>query len=128
MNFYLDEKSLSILQHVNPQLKHAALKAINLTVIPFQIHEGLRSEKTQAEMFSIGLAKSLKNKHTTGDAIDIYCYHDNDVSYNYKDYQVVSTAFEIAMIDTDYLIKWKGNEGTTFADMIHFEIEENKCI
>lgn len=126
MNFYLDEKSLSILQHVNPKLKHAALKAIDITPVPFQVQEGLRSEETQAEMFSIGLAKSLKNKHTIGDAIDIYCYQDNDVSYNYQHYQIVANAFELAMIDTSYLIKWKGNEGKTFADMIHFEIEENK--
>jgi hypothetical protein len=125
MNFYLDEKSLSILQHVNPHLKQACIKAINVTPKPFQIHEGLRSEKTQAEMLTLGLATTMKNKHLTGDAVDIYCMREDKISYNYDDYQIIANAFDIVMTDTDHKINWRGYEGKDFAHMIHFEIEGN---
>ena len=119
------KKSLRELDTCDPLLQYLfkeVVKHFDCSII-----EGKRSLKEQEELLKEGATKTLKSKHLTGNAVDVYPYpvdfEDRD-RWHYFGGFVLGTArqFGIDVIwggDWDNDTKTKDN---TFDDLCHFEL------
>ena len=120
------KKSLRELETCDPMLQYLfkeVVKHFDCSII-----EGKRSFKEQEELLKEGATKTLKSKHLTGDAVDVYPYpvdfEDRDRWHYFGGY-VLGTArqFGIDVIwggDWDNDTKTKDN---SFDDLVHFELK-----
>ena len=74
MAFRLSQRSLTALVGVHPDLVRVVKRAINLTTVDFIVGEGLRSLETQRKYVASGVSKTMKSRHLTGHAVDLWAY------------------------------------------------------
>lgn len=85
------------LRGVDPNLIALAKKAREISPIPFEITEGLRTAERQRYLVKTGKSRTLKSYHLRGKAIDFVAKPDNVVSWDLKDYKtIVEKAFKPA--------------------------------
>lgn len=121
----LSASSIAKLKGVDPRLIELAKKARELSPIPFEITEGLRSKERQAYLFKTGKSKTMRSYHLRGKAFDFVAKPNGKVSWNLADYRTVvnkalkpaAKALGLTGIIT-YGIEWK-----TLVDGPHVQIE-----
>ena len=72
--FELSSRSLTALVGVHPQLQSVVKRAIHLTTMDFIVGEGLRTLETQRKYVASGVSKTMKSRHLTGHAVDLWAY------------------------------------------------------
>ncbi len=93
----LNATSLTRLRGVDPNLIALAKKAREISPIPFEITEGLRTAERQRYLVKTGKSRTLKSYHLRGKAIDFVAMPSGKVSWDLKDYKtIVEKAFKPA--------------------------------
>lgn len=93
----LNATSLTRLRGVDPNLIALAKKAREISPIPFEITEGLRTAERQRYLVKTGKSRTMKSYHLRGKAIDFVAMPSGVVSWDLKDYKtVVEKAFKPA--------------------------------
>lgn len=71
MSYVLGNKSLGQLVGIHPSLIACVFKAIQTTDSDFSVFDGLRNDRQQAHMVSIGASKTYNSYHLYGLAVDL---------------------------------------------------------
>jgi peptidoglycan L-alanyl-D-glutamate endopeptidase CwlK len=119
--FTLSQKSLAKLSQVHPDLQELVKQAIQLSTVDFGISEGMRTKERQILLVEQGKSQTLKSKHLTGHAVDVYAWKDGGVSWDFLDYEVINIAFTEASVRLNIPYVW-GGSWKTFKDGPHFEL------
>lgn len=121
----LSKASYENLKGVDPLLVKLAETARDISPIPFEITEGLRTKERQAYLVRTGKSKTMRSYHLRGKAIDFVAKPAGKVSWQLADYKaVVNKAFKVAAKQlglTDritYGVEWK-----TIVDGPHVQLE-----
>lgn len=110
--FKLSKKSLSKLQGVHPDLVRVVERAIQISTVDFMVGEGLRDLETQKRYVRIGASKTMKSRHLTGHAVDLWALNDLDgdgdldISWVYKHYSPIAVAMKTAAKELNISIEW----------------------
>ena len=119
--FKLSKRSLSRLEGVHPDMADVVKRAIELTEIDFGVSEGLRTLETQKKYLAKGATTTLKSRHLTGHAVDVYAYIDGKAQWAFPMYEKINEAFQQAALELKTPIKW-GGEWTSLVDGPHFQL------
>ena len=110
---------------VDPRLVELAKTARELSPIPFEISEGLRTRERQAYLVKTGKSRTMKSYHLRGKAIDFVAKPNGDVSWALADYKtIVEKAFKpaakkLGLTDViTYGVYWK-----SIVDGPHIQLE-----
>ncbi|MCB1520651.1 MAG: M15 family metallopeptidase [Hyphomicrobiaceae bacterium] len=122
MSCTLNARSIQRLDGVHPDLIKVVLRAAELTEVPFQVTEGLRTRQRQLMLVKQGASRTLKSRHLSGHAIDIVAYiDDTTISWDYPLYKTISKAFKQASKELEIPIEW-GGDWRSFVDTPHFQL------
>lgn len=121
----LNANSLANLKGVDPRLIELAQKARDISPIPFEITEGLRTKERQAYLVKTGKSKTMRSYHLRGKAFDFIAKPNGKVSWNLADYKTIvekalkPAAKALGLTDIiTYGVYWK-----TIVDGPHVQIE-----
>jgi peptidoglycan L-alanyl-D-glutamate endopeptidase CwlK len=122
----LNPTSIARLRGVDANLIALAKKAREISPIPFEVTEGLRTKERQRYLVKTGKSRTMNSYHLRGKAIDFVAMPGGKVSWDLKDYKtIVEKAFKPAAKAlglTDrivYGIYWK-----SIVDGPHVEIHD----
>ena len=118
--FKLSNKSLDRLKGVNPDLVKVVKRAIELTEVDFSVGEGLRTIDRQKELVAKGASQTMKSRHLTGHAVDLYAIVEGTVSWEWKYYTKISDAALKAAKEFGVDVEWGGN--WKMKDGPHFQL------
>lgn len=119
--FKFSQTSELRLKQVHPDLQALANRALEITVIDFGIAEGLRTMEQQKKYVQDGKSTTLKSRHLTGHAIDVYAWLGGKVCYEKEPYKFINEAFGVASKDLGIPYQWGGN-WINFKDYVHFQL------
>jgi peptidoglycan L-alanyl-D-glutamate endopeptidase CwlK len=121
----LNATSISRLRGVDADLIALAKKAREISPIPFEITEGLRTAERQRYLVKTGKSRTMKSYHLRGKAMDFVAMPGGNVSWDLKDYKtIVEKAFKpaakaLGLTDKiTYGVYWK-----SIVDGPHVQIE-----
>lgn len=101
----------------------AVMKAAReLSPVPFEITEGLRTKERQRYLVRTGKSKTLNSYHLRGKAVDVVAMPGGKVSWNLADYRRINAAVQKAAKAAGVTITWGGN-WKTIIDGPHFQAE-----
>lgn len=118
----LNRTSLTRLRGVDERLVAVVKKAAELTSVPFQVTEGLRTRERQAYLVKTGKSKTMNSYHLRGKAVDLVATPGGEVSWNLADYRKIDAAIQKAAKVLGHRITWGGN-WKTIVDGPHWQIE-----
>lgn len=104
--FSLSQKSLDTLRDVNPRLTQVVHDAIKTTTVDFTVGEGLRTLERQRELVARGKSKTLKSKHITGHAVDLWALLNGKVSWESSLYNDIAEAMRDSAIKNGVVVRW----------------------
>ena len=114
------ERSKEHLSEIHPDLYHVVILARQLSEVPFEITDGLRTLEEQRHYYDTGKSKTMKSKHLTGLAVDVVPI---PVSWEPEAFYPIAIAMKQASDILDIPIVW-GGDWRTFKDYPHFELVE----
>ncbi|BEM47761.1 peptidase M15 [Serratia marcescens] len=121
VNFCFSPRSEKNLQGVNPALIAVVRRALELSPVDFGITEGLRTLERQREMVQTGKSQTLKSRHLTGHAVDVVAYLGTNISWEWRYYEQIATAFKQAGKELGTVIEW-GGDWKSLKDGPHFQL------
>ena len=93
----LNATSIARMRGVDPNLIALAKKAREISPIPFEITEGMRTKERQRYLVKTGKSRTMNSYHLRGKAIDFVAMPSGKVSWNLPDYKtIVEKAFKPA--------------------------------
>jgi peptidoglycan L-alanyl-D-glutamate endopeptidase CwlK len=93
----LNATSISRLRGVDANLIALAKKAREISPIPFEVTEGLRTKERQRYLVKTGKSRTMNSYHLRGKAMDFVAMPGGKVSWDLKDYKtIVEKAFKPA--------------------------------
>jgi peptidoglycan L-alanyl-D-glutamate endopeptidase CwlK len=119
--FKLSNRSLSKLEGLHEDLSNVVKRAIELTPIDFGVSEGIRSLETQREYLEKGVSTTMRSRHLTGHAVDVYAYVAGMARWEMPLYKQISEAFFKAAQELGVDIEW-GGDWKKFKDGPHFQL------
>ena len=123
-----------MLENVNQKLVDIVEEARNITVLEFDVVEGVRNKATQEVMFKTGVSGSLVSPHQFGMAIATLIYVEGIPQTSSRVYEELATVMKYAAQNLDAGIFWGG--APHISDITKVEVEEmgmlindyaNKC-
>jgi peptidoglycan L-alanyl-D-glutamate endopeptidase CwlK len=113
MPYTLGVKSLANLAGVHPDLSRVVKRAILISGQDFGVHEGLRSEATQAEYLRRGVTKTKNSKHlkqTDGfsHAVDLVPYLNGVLRWEWPLIYPIALAMRAAAVEYGVKLRWGG--------------------
>ena len=85
----LNATSISRLRGVDPNLIALAKAAREISPIPFEITEGLRTRERQAYLVKTGKSRTMNSYHLKGKAFDFVAMPGGKVSWSIADYKAI---------------------------------------
>lgn len=127
------ERSLKNLTGIHPDLRRVMDRALQESPVDFVVNEGLRSLARQKELLRIKATTTLKSRHLTGHAVDIYAYvdlnADGKITFeemaNPRLMKQLADAVKFAASELGIPVVW-GGDWRTFKDYPHFELDRRK--
>lgn len=118
----LSKLSLERLEGVDERLTAVVIECAARCPFPFNVSEGLRTVKKQREYVRQGKSKTMKSKHLTGKAVDLYPLSMDRKVVDWSRFEeLADLMFQVAS-DQGTEIVWGGN-WKTFVDKCHFELK-----
>lgn len=121
MGYVLSERSLGKLDGIHPDLADVIKRAIEITEIDFGVSEGMRDLATQEEYVAKGASTTMKSRHLTGHAVDIYAYVGGMARWEMPLYEKLAEAVKQAAYECKTPVEW-GGDWTSFKDGPHFQL------
>jgi len=119
--YALSSRSRARLDGVHPDLVAVIERAITLTPVDFGVSQGLRTLEEQRRLVRSGASETLKSRHLTGHAVDVYAWVDGAASWRFGDYRIIARAMKQAAAERSVPIIW-GGDWTRLRDGPHFEL------
>ena len=124
------ERSLKNLTGINPALRKVLDRALQESPHDFVVTEGLRTLERQRQLLAKGASTTLKSRHLTGHAVDLYAWVDLDVDGKVEFVEMtnprlltqIADAIKVAAGREMVAIVW-GGDWRTFKDLPHFELD-----
>ena len=104
--FVLSDRSLSKLKGVNPELVEIVQQAIKLSEVDFGVSCGLRTKEEQADLVARGLSQTMKSKHLTGHAVDVFAFVSGKAIWDINYYFPLADAFKRAANLSGVMLRW----------------------
>ena len=118
----LSELSKKRLEGVDERLKAIVIECAVRCSYPFNVSEGLRTEEQQREYVRLGKSRTMKSKHLTGKAVDLYPLSMDRKVVDWSRFEeLADLMFQVAS-DQGVEIVW-GGHWKTFVDKCHFELK-----
>ena len=118
----LSKLSLERLEGVDERLKAIVIECAARCSYPFNVSEGLRTEEQQREYVRQGKSRTMKSKHLTGKAVDLYPLSMDRKVVDWSRFEeLADLMFQVAR-DQGVEIVW-GGHWKTFVDKCHFELK-----
>ena len=110
-DFRLSARSLERLEGVHVDMRAVVEYAIRVSPVDFGIPKtgGLRDIELQGKLMDSGKSKTLRSRHLTGHAVDIYAYVDGAASWHIPHVMAVHGAFEQASEALAVPLRWGGD-------------------
>lgn len=118
----LNRTSITRLRGVDEKLVAVVKQAAEMTEIPFQVSEGLRTRERQAYLVKTGKSKTMNSYHLRGKAVDLVAMPGGEVSWNLADYKKLNVAMQKAAKKLGVTITW-GGAWKTIVDGPHWQLE-----
>lgn len=128
----LNQRSLSAMKGVHPDLVKVAHRAAELSPIDFIVTEGLRTKARQTELMSRGLTRTMNSRHLTGHAIDVAAVVKGKIVWVIAPYTDIAKAFRQAGTELSVQLRWGGDfngnglPDDKFVDAVHFELARSQ--
>ncbi|MBR8316075.1 M15 family metallopeptidase [Burkholderia dolosa] len=122
MNYFkFSVRSERNLAGVKRELASLVRRALELSEIDFGITEGIRTPERQRQLVAQRRSHTLNSRHLTGDAVDVVAYVDGAITWEWRYYERIATAFKRASAELGIPIIW-GGDWKTLKDGVHFEL------
>lgn len=121
MTYVLSQKSLDKMKGLHPDLVKVVKRAIELTTVDFTVGETLRTVERQKELVAKGASQTMKSRHLTGHAIDLYALKNGGVVWELLLYKEIAKAMLQAAKELGVDLEWGGN-WKTLVDGPHFQL------
>ena len=121
MTYALSQKSLDKMKGLHPDLVKVVKRAIELTTVDFTVGETLRTVERQKELVAKGASQTMKSRHLTGHAIDLYALKNGGVVWELPLYKEIAKAMLQAAKELGVDLEWGGN-WKTLVDGPHFQL------
>lgn len=112
-DFRLGTRSLQRIEGVHPDIMAVVQYAIRISPVDFGIPKtgGVRDDKTQHRLMGTGKSKTLRSRHLTGHAVDIYAIDPKTGNATWEPRLVlqVHEAFEQASAALHAPLRWGGD-------------------
>jgi len=123
-------RSLGNLKGIHPDLRRVLDRALQESPLDFVVTEGLRTIARQRELLRIGASTTLKSRHLTGHAVDLYAWVDLNLNgkveftemANPRLLKIIAGAIKAAAAKENVSIVW-GGDWKKFKDMPHVELD-----
>lgn len=119
----LNRTSLTRLRGVDSRLVAVVKKAAEITAMPFQVTEGLRTRERQAYLVKTGKSKTMNSYHLRGKAVDLVATPGGEVSWSLADYRKIDSAMQKAAKALGVRVTW-GGTWKSIVDGPHWQIED----
>lgn len=120
----LDERSISRLNGVHPDLQAIVRQAAVDTDIEFVVTEGLRTLERQKQLLAAKATQTLKSRHLTGHAVDLAAKVGGEVRWDWPLYNRLAVVMKSAAAKLNLKIEW-GGDWRSFKDGPHFQLPES---
>jgi len=104
--FKFGGRSRQKLEEVHPDLIAVFERALEFSTVDFGITCGMRSQGQQNQLVASGKSQTKKSRHLTGHAVDIVCYIDGKVTWEFEHYGRAADAVALAAKELGVRIKW----------------------
>jgi peptidoglycan LD-endopeptidase CwlK len=121
----MDPRSLRNLEGVHPDLVRVVQRAFGMMGgdgVSFQVIEGLRTAKRQAELKAAGASQTLNSRHLTGHAVDLMATVAGQGRWDWPLYTTLGATMKAAAKAEGVPIIW-GGDWRTLRDGPHFELD-----
>lgn len=123
------DRSLRNLQGVHPDLRMVLDRALQSSDVDFLVNEGLRTIERQKELLRIGATTTLKSRHLTGHAVDLYAWVDTnrdgkvvfEEMSNVLLLKKIAEAVKLSASELRIPVEW-GGDWKKFKDYPHFQL------
>ena len=117
----LNEKSISRLKEVHPDLQRVIYKAAEIYDGTFIVTEGVRTLKRQLELLAAGASQTMKSRHLTGHAVDLAVMVGDEARWDWPLYHGLAGAVKEAARLESVPVEW-GGDWVKFKDGPHFQL------
>jgi peptidoglycan L-alanyl-D-glutamate endopeptidase CwlK len=118
---HFSQRSIKNLAGVHADLIRVANAALAISLVQFEVTEGLRTKEKQAENLKKGASQTKNSRHLDGHAIDVVAIVDGRASWDWKYYEQIAAAFKRAATELGVLVEW-GGDWVTLKDGCHFQL------
>jgi peptidoglycan L-alanyl-D-glutamate endopeptidase CwlK len=94
--YHLSQRSRTKLLGVHDDLVEVVNRAIGLTQVDFGVLEGIRTIEKQKQMVESGLSQTMRSRHLTGHAVDLFAYVNGEVDWEFEHYIRIADAMRVA--------------------------------
>lgn len=115
-------RSLQRLDKVHFKLRELMIEAAKQCPVDIEISEGLRTKARQAELFKAGASQTLRSRHLTGHAADIFVVVGGKARWDWPLYIKAAGHIKATAARLGIPIVW-GGDWKTFKDGPHFELD-----
>lgn len=119
--FVFGPRSEERLQGVHPDLVKIVRRALQLSSVDFSVSEGLRSLARQRELFNAGKSRTMRSRHITGHAVDLYPVSKAGAEWVRADFEPVVAAMKQAAAELGLPLEC-GHDWKSFPDSPHFQL------
>lgn len=119
----LSIRDMKRLEGVKCQLVAVVMRAAQLTDIPFNVNEGVRTIERQRQLLALGKSRTMQSKHLTGEAVDLYPLTQDRKAVDWKGFERLAASMKKAAAEVGVKIEW-GGDWKQFIDKPHFQLCE----
>lgn len=115
-------RSLKRLEQAHPDLIKLMTEAAKQCPVDIEISEVLRTKARQAELMKAGASQTMRSRHLTGHAADIYCTVGGKVRWDWPLYSKAAVHIKAVAKKLGIAIVW-GGDWKSLRDGPHFELD-----
>jgi len=104
--YKLSHKSEKKLQGVNSRLAMVVRRAIEISKVDFLVGEGRRTVERQRKLKAQGKSQTMKSKHISGHAVDLFACPSGKISWTQSHYEKIADAMQQAAKELGVQIRW----------------------
>ena len=119
--FAFGPRSEQRLQGVHPDLVKIVRRALQLSAVDFSVVEGVRSLERQRELFAAGKSRTMRSRHITGHAVDLYPVSRAGEDWVREDFEPVVAAMQQAALELGLPLEC-GHFWKSFPDSPHHQL------
>jgi peptidoglycan LD-endopeptidase CwlK len=114
--FKLSDKSVKELQGVHADLRAVVIRAIELSVQDFAVHDGIRTLEEQKEHIAAGASQTLDSRHLSGHAVDLVPLINGKLRWAWQPIYKIADAVRAGAKELNVPLRWGGAWDVSFTD------------